>query len=161
MIYWRSNSSKKRCCERAFLTPVEAKKLLNKINLLLPERHQHIGEIIYISPEEIEQQLLTNRKEREKEYKILMEKQKLREEKILLERDEEFYVTYPKFKHLGLTFKSPRSKIISLLYENKYTNIYKSKKEFDKAMKPVIRDNLLEELYISITNYVADTNNKE
>ena len=34
-----------------------------------------------------------------------------------------------------------------MLFDYKYRNIYKSKKELDLAMKPITKDKLLKELY--------------
>ena len=36
------------------------------------------------------------------------------------------------------------------MYDYKYNNLYKSKKELDVAMKPLIKDELLQELYLMV-----------
>ncbi|MFL2106032.1 hypothetical protein [Desemzia sp. FAM 23991] len=144
----------KKCYERAFLTPSETRSLLININLFLPEKFQNSGEIVYISPEERQQQYLENKVKREKEYeKEAVEwrkRQELRERQEKEQRIKEFYHIYPNFKKRNISFDIPRNKVISMLYDLKYSDSYKSKKEFDLAMKPFLKDTLLEELYLFI-----------
>lgn len=39
-----------------------------------------------------------------------------------------------------------------MLYDCKYKNNYKNKKELDLAMKPIMRDEILEELHLVMSN---------
>ncbi|WP_226910158.1 hypothetical protein [Marinilactibacillus psychrotolerans] len=142
----------KKCYERAFLDPNETKILLLKINSFLPEKLQNSGEVVYISPEERQKQYLENKLKREKQYeKEAIEwrkRQVLRAIEEKEQRNKEFYRIYPNFKKMDIDFDVPRSKVISMLYDSKYRDSYKSKKELDLAMKPFIKDKLLDELYL-------------
>lgn len=145
-IAWMLN-----CYERAFLDSDETKKLLVMINSILPKGCQKKGEIIYISPEEYQKQELERMKweqeeKRWREEKILVEEEKLKQ------RIKEFYRSYPNFEKMNIKFDTSRSKIISLLYELKYQGTFKNKKELDSAMKRFIKDELFEELHITISN---------
>ncbi|WP_035050927.1 hypothetical protein [Carnobacterium pleistocenium] len=146
----------KKCYERAFLTSDETRNLLIKINLFLPENLQNSGEIVYISPEERHEKYLENKMVREEENK--KEEEKWREKRLLREEQEkkqrikEFYHAYPNFEKMNIMFDSPRKKVISMLYDLKYKNIFKNKKELDLAKKTFIKDELLEELYLAISD---------
>lgn len=140
------------CYERAFLDSDETKKLLIMINSILPRRCQKKGEIIYISPEEYQKQDLEKRMKWEQEEKRWREEQILVEEEKLKQRMKEFYHSYPNFEKMNIKFDTPRSKIISLLYELKYHGTFKNKKELDSSMKKFIKDELFEELHMAIFN---------
>lgn len=142
----------KKCYERAFLTPAETKNLLIKINLLLPKNLQNSGEIVYISPEERQKQYLVNKIRRQKEEEERKKRQALRKEQERKQRIKEFYLAYPNFEKLNINFDIPRTKVISMLYDLKYSNRYKNKKEFNLAMKPIIKHKLLDELYLVISH---------
>lgn len=150
----------KKCYERAFLSPNETRNLLIKINLLLPEKFQNSEEIVYISLEERQQQYLENKMIREKEYeKEVAEWRKgevLRKEQEKEQRTKEFYLAYPNFEKMNINFDTPRSKVLSMLYDFKYHTVFKSKKELDLEMKPYIKDKLLEELYLAISTKRID-----
>lgn len=146
----------KKCYERAFLTPNETRNLLIKINLLLPEKLQNSGEIVYISPEERQKQYLENKVRREKEYEKeaaeWRKREALRKEQEKEQRTKEFYLAYPNFEKMNINFDIPRNKVISMLYDLKYSDSYKNKKELDLAMKCFIKDKLLDELYLTISH---------
>ncbi|EXJ24502.1 hypothetical protein ADIAL_0017 [Alkalibacterium sp. AK22] len=142
----------KTCYEQAYLSPKETKQLLTTVNLLLPLRFQNKKEIVYVSPEEISKQMSENKKKREKEYKGYMENQRIQEIKIREERTKDFYREYPDFEKLDITFDSSRKKIIAMLYDLDYSTEFQNKRELEKAMKPVIKDTLLEQLYSAVSN---------
>lgn len=140
----------KNCHERAYLNPEETKQLLRTIDLLLPLRFQNKKEIVYVPPEEIRKRMIENKKKREKEYEEAMENRRLQEIKKREERTKDFYREYPDFEKLDITFDSSRKKIIAKLYDLDYSTEFQNKKELEKAMKPVIKDTLLEQLYSAI-----------
>lgn len=150
----------KKCYNKSFLIPEEAVNILKKMQ-------NKIGESYYDTPfdyyeekqrkiEELKEWKKTREKAREKEYREQAEKDKEREKQIKKKRSEKFYYTYPEFKSLGILFDTPRRKVIAMLYDYKYKDTYKSKKELDLAMKPIIKDELLQELYLVIYNVEAD-----
>lgn len=53
---------------------------------------------------------------------------------------------------MNINFDIPRNKVISMLYDLKYSDSYKNKKELDLAMKSFIKDKLLDELYLTISH---------
>ncbi len=142
----------KTCYEQAYLSPKETKQLLMTVNLILPSRFQNKKEIVYVSPEEISKQMIENKKKREKEYEEAMENRRLQERIKREERTKEFYREYPDFEKLDITFDSSRKKIIAMLYDLDYSNEFQNKKELEKAMKSVIKDTLLEQLYSVISS---------
>lgn len=148
----------KKCYERAFLSPDETRDLLIKINLFLPERFQSSGEVVYISPEEWHKQYLENKIIREKENEKGRIEQVIREEQESKQRTKGFYQTYPNFEKMNINFDIPRNKVISMLYDLKYSDSYKNKKELGLAMKPLIKDKLLDELYLTISHKEVFTN---
>lgn len=141
----------KKCYERAYLSSDETRQLLTNTELLLPLQFQNKKEIVYISPENIYKQLNERKLRREKEEVKRRAEYLLEEKKKIEERTEAFYNEYPNFEKQNITFDTPRKKIISLLYDLKYNAEIKNKKELDLAMKPIIRDKLLEELYLAIS----------
>lgn len=126
------------CYNRSFLNPDETKKLLIMINSVLPQFFQKNGEIRYASPEEKQRQYLEKKMKREQEEKRWREEQILIEENKLKERTREFYQMYPYFEKMNIKFDTPRSRVIALLYEHKYHEAFKNKKELDLAMKSYI-----------------------
>ena len=139
------------CYERAFLHSDETKKLLIMINSILPKRRQKNDEIIYILPEEYQKQDFEKRmKWEQEEEKRWREKQILTVEEKLKQRTKEFYHSYPNFEKLNIKFDTPRNKIISLLYELKCHGTFKNKKALDSAMKRYIKDDIFEELHVTI-----------
>lgn len=143
------------CYKRAFLDPEEVRELLSQVNLLLPPNIQaripNPRDITYITPEEIQKKNLENQMRREKEDKQMREEQVLREKQLLEERIKEFYRHFPYFEEMNIRYDTPRSKVLSMLYDLKYHTIYTSKKELDSAMKPYIKDQLLEDLYLAVS----------
>lgn len=81
----------------------------------------------------------------------MREEQVLREKQLLKERIKEFYRHFPYFEEMNIRFDTPRSKVLSMLYDLKYHTVYTSKKELDSAMKPYIKDQLLEDLYLAVS----------
>lgn len=166
-------SWEKNCYNKSFLIPEETvniiKKMQEKLNLpycntpfdyyehkkKVARMLEH-GELVRVEEKEIEkerkrdelEQLENPEKYKEKLKNIEIEKRK--------ERNEEFYQIYPNFNNTEIYFDISRRKVIAMLYDYKYKNIYKSKKELDLAMKPIISDKLLEELYFVISNVEDD-----
>lgn len=140
-----------KCFERAFLSPEETRNLLIKINLLLPVEFQNEGEIRYISPEERQHEWRRECEERgekmKKQIKEWKEKEKLQKEQEIKQQIKEFYQAYPKFEKMDIHFDTPRKIILSMLFDLKYSNEFKNKKELDLSMKKYYRDELLDELY--------------
>lgn len=95
---------------------------------------------------------MVREEENKKEEEKWREKRLLREEQEKKQRIKEFYHAYPNFEKMNIMFDSPRKKVISMLYDLKYKNIFKNKKELDLAKKTFIKDELLEELYLAISD---------
>ncbi|KRG15603.1 hypothetical protein ACA30_05795 [Virgibacillus soli] len=140
----------KNCYDKSLLTPEEA-------IYVLKEMQKTLGMIYFSTPYEfheekrrrIEEFEARKRKwEEEAERRAIEAKEE--EIRITEKKTEEFYQTYPKFKEMNICFDTSRQKVISMLFDYKYSNTYKSKKELDLAMKPIIRDKLLDELYTFI-----------
>lgn len=131
----------KKCFERAFLEPDEARKLLQNVESLLStegiETHQR-----YVA------HLRAAFLKREKEYK---QREKARKEKETERRTQEFYQMYPNFKKMNINFNTPREKVISMLYDLKYSPTFKNKKELYSALNPNVKAELLNELYLTIS----------
>src|SRR5690625_4005381 len=80
------------------------------------------------------------RKERLTEEEIQRQKEIKKEKKqLIMKKNVEFHNYYPLFKKININYDTPRLRLISLLYDNKYKNKYINKKEFDLAMKPIDR----------------------
>lgn len=163
----------KNCYNKSFLIPEETVNIIKKMQekLDLPycntpfDYYEHKkkvarmlehGELVRAEEKELEkerkrdelEQLENPEKYKEKLKNIEIEKRK--------ERNEEFYHIYPNFNNTEMYFDTPRRKVIAMLYDYKYKNIYENKKELDLAMKPIISDKLLEELYMIISNVEGD-----
>lgn len=150
----------KNCYHKSFLNPEETVNILKKME-------EKIGNSYYNTPfdyheakrkktEELKEQRKERMKAWEKAEREWAEREKEREKQIQKKRIEEFYYTYPGFSSMGIRFDTPRLKVIAMLYDYKYRNTYKSKKELDLAMKPIIKDELLQELYLVISNVEDD-----
>lgn len=142
----------RNCYNKSFLKPEEAVNILKEMQTIL-------GISYFSTPYEFhkeKQKVIEEFKERERKWeeeaKQRAKEAKERVAQILKEKTEEFYQTYPEFKKMNICFDTSRQKVIAMLYDYKYGNIYKSKKELDLAMKPVIKDELLKELYLVICN---------
>lgn len=142
----------RKCYNKAFLHPEEAVNILQ-------EMQRTLGMSYFSSPNEFHEdkkrkieEYKAIQKRREEEEKELAKRAKEKEEQMLKEKNEQFYRIYPKFKPMNIRFDSPRRKVISMLYDYKYNDIYKNRKELDLSMKPVIKDDLFKELYVSICN---------
>ncbi|WP_244856787.1 hypothetical protein [Oceanobacillus sp. J11TS1] len=140
----------KTCYDKSFLTPEESVHILK-------EMQKTLGMSYFSTPYEfhekkrrtIEEVKATKRKWEEEDKKRTIEA-KEEEIRMIKKKTEEFYQTYPKFKELNISFDTPRQKVIAMLFDCKYSDIYQSKKEFDLVMKPIIKDKLLKELYTAL-----------
>lgn len=140
----------KTCYDKSFLTPEESVHILK-------EMQKTLGMSYFSTPYEfhekkrrtIEEVKARKRKWEEEDKKRAIEA-KEEEIRMIKKKTEEFYQTYPKFKELNISFDTPRQKVIAMLFDYKYSNIYKSKKELDLVMKPIIKDKLLKELYTAL-----------
>ena len=150
----------KKCYDKSFLTPEQT------VNILM-NMQKTIGKGYYNTPfdyYEAKQKKREELKELKKARKRAMEKEdieqakknKEREKQIQKKRIEKFYYTYPRFNSMGIRFDTPRRKVIAMLYDYKYKDTYKSKKELELAIKPIIKDELLQELYLVISNVEDD-----
>ena len=147
----------KNCYHKSFLIPEESVNILKKMQKTLGESYYNTPFDYYeAKQEDIEKEIEEYKKWNERqaarliEYVERAEKNKEREKQIQKKRIEKFYYTYPEFNSLGILFDTPRRKVIAMLYDYKYKDTYKSKKELDLAMKPIIKDDLLKELYTAI-----------
>ena len=158
----------KDCYNKSFLIPEETvniiKKMQEKLDLpycnTISDYYEHKKRVARM----LEQGKLAVAKEKERRREELEEPEKYKakcekiereiqekERKIEEKRRAEFYHIYPKFKDAGIYTNTPRLKVIAMLYDCKYKNIYKSKKELESAMKPIIKDKLLDELHMAIS----------
>jgi len=144
----------KNCYNKAFLYPEEAVNILQAMQ-------ETLGLSYFNSPDEFHEdkrrkieEYQAIKKRREVEDKERAKRVKEKEKQIFKAKTEQFYRDYPKFEPMNIRFDSPRRKVIAMLYDYTYSDIYKSKKELDVAMKPVIKDDLFKELYVSICNRV-------
>lgn len=142
------------CYKRAYLEPEQTRELLSKIKLLLPEEYQTEGEIVYVTQEERlriheeqQKEFLERRAKLDKELEEWRIEENKRKEKEERQRVAEFYKKYPKFKEKNIDWDTSRSRIISLMYDLKYKDSYKTKKDFDKSLKPLIKDKLYDKLH--------------
>ncbi|ANU28271.1 hypothetical protein [Planococcus versutus] len=146
----------KNCYHKSFLIPEEAVNILNKmekkIGRIYPNTPLEYHEEKERRREEFKQSIIDKEKRLEQEYIERQKQLKISQKEWRKEDNERFYRDYPNFKDTGMQFHSPRLKIVALLYDYKYKETYKSKKELDSAMKPIIRDKLVEELYEIISN---------
>lgn len=139
------------CYQRAYLEPEQTRDLLKKIDLVLPEELQTDGEIVYISKEErlkeYEEQQKEFLEQRDKELEEWQDEENKRNKEEAKQRVEQFYKSYPKFKEMNIDWDTSRSRIISLIYDLKYKESFKSKKDFDKSLKPLVKDKLYDKLH--------------
>lgn len=142
----------KNCFNEAFLLPEEAVNIIYKMQQVLGEDYPKTLSEFYNERQKMIKKNKKTIEAREKENLRLEKEQKKRKEIEMKKRIEKFYNTYPKFKQRNINFNTPRQKVIKLLYNYKYNSAYENKNEFDLAMKPVIKDELLKELYFVIFN---------
>lgn len=142
----------KNCYAKSFLTPEEAINILNEMEHLIGMDYFNSLEEFYQEKQDRINEINERNKRLEKDE---IERQKaIKEERkqLVKKRNIEFHNNYPMFKKINVNYDTPRSKLISLLYDIKYKNKYKNKKELDLAMKPFIRDKLLDELHSFLIN---------
>lgn len=146
----------KNCYYKSFLTPQQA------INIL-KEMEEALGNSYYNTPFDYYEAKRKEKKEAIEKAKALKkareiedikqaEKNKERERQIQKNKIENFYSAYPEFKKMDIRFDTSRRKVMAMLYDYKYKDTYESKKELDLAKKPIIKDELLQELYLVIHN---------
>jgi len=144
----------KNCYDKSFLNPEESVHILKKMQ-------KTIGMSYFTTPcefheekqrriEEYEERIEARKRKWEEEGKKRAIEAKEKEIRRIKKKTEAFYQTYPIFKEINICFDTSRQKVIAMLFECKYSNIYKSKKELDLAMKPIIKDKLLKELYTAL-----------
>ena len=147
------------CYHKSFLEPKEAVHILREMQATLGMSYFSTPHEFYREKQRRIEELkkkIRRREEEEKEWREKekerkeKEKEKEREKQILKERTEGFHQKYPEFKEMNICFDIPRQKVIAMMYDYKYNNLYKSKKELDVAMKPLIKDELLQELYLMV-----------
>lgn len=142
------------CYQRAYLNPEQTRELLRKTNSLLPKEYQTDGEIVYVTQEERlriheeqQKEFLERRANLDKELEEWRIEENKRKEKELREMTVDYYKKYPKFKEMNIDWNTSRSRIISLMYDLKYKDSFKTKKDFDKSLKPLIKDKLYDRLH--------------
>lgn len=140
----------KTCYDKSFLTPEELVHILK-------EMQKTTGMSYFSTPYEFHEkkrrtieEVKARKRKREEEDKKRAKEAKEEEIRRIKKKTEEFYQTYPKFKEINISFDTPRQKVIAMLFDCKYSDIYQSKKEFDIVMKPIIKDKLLKELYTAL-----------
>lgn len=141
----------KKCKKRALLSQIDAKNLLSIIDnsiktvnearfAILHEEHkirlkQTNAAKLGLTISEYEQYLLR------KELKV-KEKLKLEE----LEKVKYFNKKYPNLQTVDVNIKTPRKKILNLLYDHLYNKKFSNRKDFYKTKITILRDDLLNEL---------------
>lgn len=135
------------CLYKSFLNPEEAVNILKEMQKTLGESYYSTPSDYYEAKQKAIEELKAQQEARKKEEIQQAIRWEAREKQIIKEKTEEFYRTYPNFKKSGICFDTPRRKVIAMLYDYKYCNIYKSKKELDLAMKPFNKEELLKELH--------------
>lgn len=154
----------KNCYNKSFLTPEETVNIIKKMQEKLALPYCNTPSDYYEHKKRVARRLeygkLATARERKRkeleqteEYKEI---EKDREIEFQKKSKEQFYHNYPNLINTDIDLSTPRRKLIAMLYDYKYKNIYKSKKELDLAMKPIISDKLFEELYLVISNAVND-----
>ncbi|QMT19154.1 hypothetical protein H1Q58_16345 (plasmid) [Planococcus maritimus] len=154
----------KNCYNKSFLIPEETvniiKKMQGKLDLpycnTISDYYEHKKRVA----RRLEYGKLAMARERKRKELEQTEKYKEieREREIEFQKKsmEEFYRTYPNFNNTDIHLGTPRRKLIAMLYDYKYKNIYKSKKELDLSMKPIMSNKILEELHSVIFNVEDD-----
>ena len=142
----------KNCYYKSFLTPQQAINILKEMEKALGNSYYNTPFDYYEAKKKAIEELKALKDAREAEDIKQAEKNKEREKQIQKNRNEKFYYTYPEFNSMGIRFDTPRRKVIAMLYDYKYKDTYKSKKELDLAKKPIIKNELLQELYLVIYN---------
>ena len=142
----------RNCYHKSFLKPEEAVKILKEMQKILGMSYFSTPNEFHNEKQKVIDEIKARERKWEEEAKQWAKEAKEREKQIIREKTKEFYQTYPEFEKINICFDTPRQKVIAMLYEYKNSNMYKSKKELDLAMKPVIKDELLKELYLVICN---------
>lgn len=154
----------KSCYNKSFLIPEETVNIIKKMQekLVLPycntisdyyEHKKRVARRLEYGKLAMARERKRKELEQTEEYKEI---EKEREIEFQKKSKEEFYRTYPNFNNTDIHLGTPRRKLIAMLYDHKYKNIYKNKKELDLAMKPIISDKILEELHLAIFNVEDD-----
>ncbi|WP_246095134.1 hypothetical protein [Salinicoccus cyprini] len=144
----------KACRNRSFLSDEEA-------ILIVKAMEETLGRTYYDTPfdfhdarrrreQELEEALEERRRKADKEWEEISKACRESELQIQRRKAEEFYYAYPRFKDMGIHLGTPRAKVIALLYDYKFKDSFKTKKELDLALKPFIKDKLFKELYLAL-----------
>lgn len=142
----------KSCYHKSYLKPNEAVDILRGMENLLGKNYFDMPFDYHESKRKRIELFAEQIKAREIEEAELAAKSKINEEQVHIERIRNFYSVYPKFESMSIPFDIPRLKIIALLYDYKYKDIIESKRALDLMMKPIVRDDLLNELHLTISN---------
>ncbi len=144
----------RNCYNKSFLNPEGAVNILKEMQKTLGKSYYSTLSDYYEAKQKTVEELKARRGPRVKDEIELAEEYKAwkeaSEKQIIKKKTEEFYYAYPDFKKMSICYDTPRQKVIAMLYDYKYSNVYKNKKELDLVMKPVIKDELLKELYLVI-----------
>ncbi|MDE0583247.1 hypothetical protein ON064_09380 [Planococcus sp. A6] len=150
----------KNCYNKSFLTPEETVNIIKKMQAKLDLPYCNSASDYYEYKKRVAKRLEYGKlaTAREKKRKALeqtakyKEIEKNREIEFQKKRREQFYKTYPNFNNTEVHLGIPRRKLIAILYDHKYKNIYKNKKELELVMKPIMTEKILEELHSVISN---------
>jgi len=145
----------KNCYSKAFVNPEEAVQIIGIMQKLLGLCYVGSSKEYYDEKARKLQRIKDNQIQRERKQKELeiqwRKKEEERKRKEFNKKLEEFYIVYPSFEEVAIHFGTPRKRVLSMMFDYKYNNHYKTNKDFNKAMLPVIKDELLRELYTMIS----------
>ncbi|EMF0419761.1 hypothetical protein IL099_000610 [Enterococcus hirae] len=141
----------KKCKQRAYITPTDAKDLLNKIeDFTKPVREAYFAKLQAESKQRIKQEKANRLGMTIPQYEeYLIQEERKEKERLRLEelkKKDDFNKKYPKLKKIGVDNNTPRKKILNILYEHGYYKYFTKKKDFYDSKLTFIRDKLLEEL---------------
>lgn len=146
----------KNCYSKAFVHAEEAVKIVNKMQNILGLSYSGSLREYYDEKEKKFQRLKVMKIQREakqremdKQWRIKEEKRKKEE---LSKKIEEFYSKYPQFKDLNILFNTPREKVLTMMFNSEYNHEFDTYKDFRTSKLSIIKDELLEELYILVIN---------
>lgn len=139
----------KFCYNKAFVTPDEAIELLEAMQKTLGLNYFSTLLEYKEYQKKYEKKIILEQPPRQsinKEIQVFEKRIEANKQNVL-SKEEQFYKKYPLFKKLNVSPDTSRRKLINLLYEFKYSESFKNKKELEQTYKPVIRDLILDELH--------------
>src|SRR5699024_3993845 len=117
----------KKSYRKSFLTPEEAISMLSEMERLIGMNYFNSLEQYYLEKQNRIDKI-NARKERLSEEEIQRQKEIKKEKKqLIMKKNVEFHNYYPLFKKININYDTPRLRLISLLYYNKYKNKYINK----------------------------------